>query len=200
MSNNSSPRFSGLQADALKAAIGGRRGDLTPATEAPSESPEPPIKTESEHFLEVIEKLPDVNHKQRRVAYLLSTGKMTYSEIAAKAGCTTSYVNALVQDPRIKQLVQMFKGGLLEELAEELGSHDVLELAAIRAAEVLADKMNHALDESNQIKAAIEILKLTNHYEKGAEAQVKIVINRDTVELYEAARQEIEEAEYEIVD
>jgi hypothetical protein len=200
--SNGAPKFNEAQAEALRAAIGARREpDLTPAPSAPSEPPITPISptvAQGEHFLEVLERLPDVNHKQRRIAFLISTGKLTHEQIAAKVGCTLAYVRVLAMDGRIKKLVELFKGGLIQEVAEDLGSEDVLEMAAVRAAEVLADKMNHALDESNQIKAAIEILKLTNHYDSGKEAQVKIVINRDTVELYEAARQEIEDAEYTV--
>ena len=152
----------------------------------------------SGNIVATLETLPDVNHKQRRIAYLLARDKLP-AEVASVVGCTVAYVRALMPDPRITELVKMFRGGKLYDLAEEINAREILSLASARAAEVLAEKMNFAVDEATQLRAAIEILKATG--ELGAnDQQTQIVIERDAVRIFQRAVQEeaddIQEADF----
>jgi len=142
-------------------------------------------------FMDIMEKLPDVNHNQRRIAYLAARGK-TAPEIAALAGCSAAYVRALRGDPRMKKLVEMFKGGAFLEFAEDLSAQELVERAKIRAAEVLAEKMNYAVDESNQVRCAIELLRLGGEYD-GHDAQTThVVIEQRVMDVYEKATNIVE--------
>ncbi len=158
------------------------------------------------NVVEVLESLPDVNHKQRRIAYHLAQ-QMLPSEIAASVGCSVAYVRALMPDPRITELVKMFRGGKMYEFAEDISAREVLNRAAVRAAEVLAEKMNMAVDEGTQLRAAIEVLKAVGEI-GGNERQItEIVIERDAVRVFQKAvtdaeeddeEETIQEADYEI--
>ena len=159
------------------------------------------------NVVEVLESLPDVNHKQRRIAYHLSKQDVLPSEIAASVGCSVAYVRALMTDPRITELVKMFRGGKMYEFAEDISAREVLNRAAVRAAEVLAEKMNMAVDEGTQLRAAIEVLKAVGEI-GGNERQItEIVIERDAVRVFQKAvtdaeeddeEETIQEADYEI--
>ena len=150
--------------------------------------------------VDILETLPDVNHKQRRIAYLLSRSLLP-PEVAAKMQCTVAYVRLLMVDPRITELVKIFRGGKIYDFAEDLSARDVLKRASVRAAEVLAEKMNFAVDEATQLRAAIEVLKATGDIGGDNRLVTEIKIERDVVSVFQRAIEEdkeddIEEAEY----
>ncbi len=155
------------------------------------------------NIVEVLETMPDVNHTQRRISFLLSRNKLP-SEIASAVGCSVSYVRVLMVDPRIVELVKFFRGGKVYEFAEQISAREVLKRASVRAAEVLAEKMNTAVDEGTQLRAAVEILKATGEIGGGERAITEITIGRDAVTIFQKAIQEeaedIQEAEYEELD
>lgn len=154
----------------------------------------------SANIVATLETLPDVNHKQRRIAYLLARD-FAPAEIASRVGCSVAYVRALMPDPRITELVKMFRGGKLYDLAQEITARDILKLASARAAEVLAEKMNFAVDEATQLRAAIEILKATGET-GGNDQQTQIIIEKDAVRIFQRAVQEeaddIQEADFTV--
>lgn len=155
------------------------------------------------NMVEVLADMPDVNHTQRKVAYLIARHKAPQT-IAAQCGVSASYVKNLWSDPRIRRLVEIFRGGEVYQILERLSPQEVLDLAAVRAAEVLAEKMNAALSEDVQLRAALEVLKLTGHSAKETEGQVNIVIGEEVLKAYHSARQEVGlekvvDAEFEIV-
>lgn len=197
----SAPLYNEDQKRALQEALEARHpGEGLPTravTEAPPEV-SPPLDVAG-NFVDVLEKLPDLNHNQRRIAYYLSRG-WEPMQVAIRCSCTAAYVRLLAQDPRIQYMVDVFKGGKILEIVEDLSSQEVLSNAAIRAAEILAEKANFALDESNQIKAAIEILKLTNHYNSDGGSNIQITIDRDKISIYEKAKAEAQEADYVVED
>lgn len=194
----SAPLYNEAQKAALREALEARHPGEDRPTHPVVVPPEnsPPLDVAG-NFVEQLERLPDVNHNQRRIAYYLAKG-WEGPQIAVRCACSAAYVYALAQDPRIKRLVEVFKGGQILEIADAMSSNEVLTNAAIRAAEILAEKANYALDESNQIKAAIEILKLTNHYNSDGQSHIQITIGRDKVDIYEKAKAEAQEAEYVI--
>lgn len=153
------------------------------------------------NVVDVLETLPDVTHKQRRIAYLLSRNKLPV-EVASVAGCTTAYVRAIMPDPRIVELVKIFRGGRIYEFAEDISAREVLKRAAARAAEVLAEKMNNAIDEGTQLRAAVEILKSTGDIGGNDRIITEITIEQDTVKIFQKAIEEVEEdiqeADYEL--
>ena len=156
--------------------------------------------TVAENVVDVLETLPDVNHNQRRIAFMLANNRPA-PEIAARCGITASYVRALSVDERIQELIKIFRGGTIYKLAEDLSASEVLNRAKVRAAEVLAEKMNSALDEGNQLRSAIKILEATGEIGRNAEAIVEIKIDQDTIRLYQKAKQSvIEDADYEVID
>ena len=137
-----------------------------------------------------LETLPDVNHKQRRVAYLLSRDDKLPPESASIVGCSAAYVRVLMTDPRITELVKTFRGGKIFEFADEISAHEILKLASVRAAEVLAEKMTHAVDERTQLRAAIEILKATGEIGSTDGQVTHITIERDAVKIFQRAIEE----------
>lgn len=155
----------------------------------------------TENFVDVLAELPDVNHNQRKIAYLIARNKAS-AAIAAQCGVSASYVKQLRADPRIKKLVEIFRGGAVYDLIERLSPREILDLAAVRAAEVLAEKMNAALSEELQFRAALEVLKLTGHGGKEGEGAIQINISPETFEVYREARREagIETVEAEVVE
>lgn len=151
------------------------------------------------NVVDVLETLPDVNHKQRRIAYHLSRN-MLPSEVAAAVGCSVAYIRALMPDPRITELVKIFRGGQIYDFADDISAREVLKRASVRAAEVLAEKMNTAVDEGTQLRAAIEILKATGEI-GGNERQVtEIKIERDAIRIFNRAVAEESEEDIEEVD
>lgn len=199
--SRSAPLYNEEQAKALRDALEARHpGDERPkkVIVAPPEA-SPPLDVAG-NFVDELEKHPELNHNQRRIAYYLSKG-WEPAEIAIRCACSAAYVRLLSHEPKIKHWVEVFKGGTIYEIAENISSQTVLNNAAIRAAEILAEKANFALDESNQIKAAIEILKLTNHYGNEGGNQVHITISRDQIDIYERAKTEAaQEADYTVED
>lgn len=140
-------------------------------------------------FVDVLAELPDVNHNQRKIAYLIARKKSPQA-IAAQCGVSAAYVKNLWQDPRIKRLVEVFRGGEIYQVIDRISAREMLDLAAVRAAEVLAEKMNAALSEEVQLRAALEVLKLTGHGAKEGDAPVQITIGSDVLQAYQAARRE----------
>lgn len=153
------------------------------------------------NFLEALDELPDLNQRQRKVAYHLSKGTAAPA-VATKVGVSASYVKQLKQDPRVKKWMEIFRGGEIHDLIDRMSPQEVMDRAAVRAAEVLAEKMNAALSENIQIRAALAILDRTGHGSKNEEPAVQINVSEDAVEVYQEAREEagITEADYEIVD
>ena len=141
------------------------------------------------NFVDVLSELPDVTNSQRRIAYLLSRNKAA-AVVAAQCGCSAAYVKMLKRDPRIKRLVEVFRGGEIYSFVDRISPQEVLDLAATRAAEVLAEKMNMALSEETQIRAALAILDKTGHGGKDKEAPVQINIGSDVLAAYQSARKE----------
>lgn len=154
------------------------------------------------NMVKVMDEMPDVNNVQRKIAYLIAKKKAPQT-IAAQCGVSASYVKYLWGDPRIKKLVEIFRGGEIYNIIERISPQEVLDLASVRAAEVLAEKMNAALSEDVQLRAALEVLKLTGHTAKDGEGQVQIVIGEDVLKAYTSARKEVGlapvEADFEIV-
>lgn len=153
------------------------------------------------NFIEALEEMPDLNQNQRKIAYFLAKRKAP-QVVAAKCGVTASYVKQLKRDPRIKKWIEVFRGGEIHDLIDRMSPKEILDRASVRAAEVLAEKMNAALNENIQLRAALAILDRTGHGSQNDQAPVQINISQDAVEVYEEARQEagIEDAEYEIVE
>ena len=199
--------------DKQKAVILGRLStgrDATPEEVAARGGGEPEEPKPPKHILEpldiagnvvaVLERLPDLNHKQRRIAYMISRG-YTDTEVAAWSKCTGAYVNLLRHDPRVIRAVEMFSGGAMYDMAEDISGREVLERAQVRAAEVVAEIMNNALDQGTQLRAAVAVLNRTGLSEKDNESALNIVIDRDTIRLYKKAREEVyDDAEFEIVE
>lgn len=156
------------------------------------------------NFVRVLEKLPDLNQNQRRIAYWLSKKNKSPAVIAARCGVSASYVKHLKYDPRVKEMIRIFRGGEIYDIAEELSAQEVLDNAAVRAAEVLAEKMNAALSEEVQIRAALAVLERTGYTSGDKPTAVQINIGEDVVARYQKAREEvgldIPEAEAEIIE
>ena len=188
------PKFDKARSERLLAALRGEE----PTEEEVKEDVEKALDV-SGNIVATLETLPDVNHKQRRIAYLLARDILPV-EVASRVGCTVAYVRALMPDPRITELVKMFRGGKLYDLAEEIGARDILKLASARAAEILAEKMNFAVDEATQLRAAVEILKATGETGGNDRNVTEIVIERDSVKIFNRAVQEeaddVQEAEF----
>lgn len=142
------------------------------------------------NMVNVLAEMPDVTHTQRKIAYLISRNKAPQT-IAAQCGVSAAYVKNLRQDPRIRRLVEIFRGGEIYQILERLTPQEVLDLASVRAAEVLAEKMNAALSEDVQLRAALEVLKLTGHTAKDGDGPVQIVIGEDVLKAYQNARKEV---------
>ena len=195
---NKKPKFNERKAKDLLSALKGEE----PVEEAKSDTST--ALDIAGNVVDVLESLPDVNHKQRRIAYLLSKDNLP-PEVASKMGCTAAYVRLLMIDPRITELVKIFRGGKIYDFAEDISAREVLNRANVRAAEVLAEKMNFAVDESTQLRAAIEILKSTGEIGGTDRMVTEITIEKDVVRVFQKAIDEehnddIPEADYEVVD
>lgn len=163
---------------ALIAAAEPRENDA----ELVRETPQPTI-------LEVMGRLPDLNKNQRRIAFLIAKGH-TAMDIARITGVTASYVGYLMKDDRIKEMIRMVQGGYLEEMAEELSPSQVLERAAARAAEVLAEKIDSGLNEDAQIRAALAVLDRSGYGQKREAPITQVIIGVDELAAIEKARRE----------
>lgn len=188
--SNSRPKFDAARSKQLLSALKGEEPEKV------EKVPEKAMDVAAS-IIATLETLPDVNHKQRRIAYLLSRNDKLPPEIAAKVGCSAAYVRALMTDPRITELVKRFRGGKLFEFADEITARDILNLAAARAAEVLAEKMNDAVDESTQLRAAVEILKATGEIGGADRMITQITIERDAVTIFQQAVKDDEEDDIE---
>lgn len=153
------------------------------------------------NFVDVMADLPDLNNSQRKIAYLISRNKSP-QVVAAQCGVSAAYVKSLKSDPRIKKMVEVFRGGEIYQFLDRISPQELLDLAAVRAAEVLAEKMNAALSEEIQLRAALEVLKMTGHGTKEGDGPIQINIGQDIIDAYQAARREagIETVEAEIVE
>ena len=141
------------------------------------------------NFVDVLADLPDVTNNQRKIAYLLSRKKAA-AVVAAQCGCSAAYVKLLKRDPRIQKLIEIFRGGEIYGFVDRISPQEILDLASTRAAEVLAEKMNIALSEETQLRAAMAILEKTGDGGKDKEAPVQINIGSDVLEAYKSARKE----------
>lgn len=141
------------------------------------------------NFVDVLADLPDVTNNQRKIAYLLSRKKAA-AVVAAQCGCSAAYVKLLKRDPRIQKLIEIFRGGEIYGFVDRISPQEILDLASTRAAEVLAEKMNIALSEETQLRAAMAILEKTGYGGKDKEAPVQINIGSDVLEAYKSARKE----------
>lgn len=158
------------------------------------------VTTAAGNFVDTLEKLPDLNHNQRRIAYYISLGH-NHKFIAIQMGCTSEYVRVLSSQKRIKDMVDIFKKGQVMDILQDLSPSEVLERAASRAAEVLAEKLVFSHDENIQTRAATEILKMTGYGRD--EEKIKIVIGGDVLDGYLKARQEagiVVDTDFEILD
>jgi len=142
-------------------------------------------------------KMPDLNKTQREIAYFLSHAKYTHEEIAIKIGCSKAYVSRLASDSRVQRQMEIFRGGEILEFAEAISAQEIMDRASVRAAEIVAEKMNDALDEKTQLQAAIKILSLTGHTDKSDGPAVQIVIDH---EQFSAYKQAVEETNIQTVD
>lgn len=141
------------------------------------------------NFVDVLADLPDVNNNQRKIAYLISR-KKSAAVVAAQCGVSAAYVKLLKRDPRIRKLVEVFRGGEIYSFVERISPQEILDLASTRAAEVLAEKMNMSLSEETQLRAAMAILEKTGYGGRDKEAPVQINIGTDVLEAYQSARKE----------
>lgn len=191
--SNRHPKFNEARSQQLLSAL---KGEAPPKVTV---EPEKAMDVAG-NVLEVLETLPDVNHKQRRISYMLARNNLPV-EIAAEVGCTAAYVRALMLDPRITELVKIFRGGRIYDLAEDISAREILDRASARAAEVLAEKMNNAVDEGTQLRAAVEVLKATGEIGGSDRMTTQITIEKDVVTIFQKAmeedQEEIEEGEYE---
>ena len=189
------PKFDGARASELLDTLSGRGPDLEEVKADPNTALDVVAAV-----VDVLETLPDVTHMQRRIAFELFRGKLPV-EVAATVGCSAAYVRALMPDPRITELVKIFRGGKIYDFAEDIGARDILKRASVRAAEVLAEKMNFAVDEGTQLRAAVEVLKATGEIGGDGRMQTEIVIEAGVTRIFqkvmdeEAEDEEIQEAE-----
>jgi len=189
------PKFNRKKAEDLLASLRGEGPDL----EEVKNDPETALDVIGA-VVDVLETLPDVNHRMRRIAFYLSRNMLPV-EVAAAVGCSAAYVRALMPDPRITELVKLFRGGKIYDFAEDIGAREILKRASARAAEVLAEFMNSAVDESTQLRAAVEVLKATGDIGGDGRVITEITIERDAVKIFqkviEEEEEDIQEAEYE---
>lgn len=180
------PILSLEQRQALKGAL--------PSVETPPEPEDTPSDPGTSlavaaRFLAAMDDMPDLNQTQRKIAYYLSKGLGT-GDIASLVGCTGAYVRMMRQDPRVRKQMEIFAGNDIIEFAEEVSAQAVLDRAAVRAAEILAEKMNNALDEGVQLRAAIETLNRTGHATTKEQTITHVIIEQDVIKMYREAREE----------
>lgn len=149
-------------------------------------------------LLDKLEELPDLNHKQRRIAYWLALGSSS-AETAWRCGVTQAYIRAMRNDPRIESMVDFFRTNRIAEFIEELSPEEILSRASMVAAERLAELMFIADSDNVRLNAAKEILKLGGHGQQTSE-KITVVLGDSFLKLYTQTKDEIKEAEFEVED
>lgn len=171
-----------------------------PEPEPPKDILPPDLSTVG-NFMEILNELPELSHKARMASYYLAEG-CGVDETAARTGLSNVYVKNLMRDPRVKMMVQLIRSGEIVEMIQEMSPYAILSNAAVKAAEMLAEKMVFGADDQVQIKAALSILDRTGHAKKDDSAQVVVNIGPEFAEAYARAKRESEapEAEFTVLD
>lgn len=161
-----------------------------------------PEVVEPEEVSEIVGPLTGLKPKQLRAAQFLVLG-YNPSIVASKVGVSLTTISNWRKLDMFQKACDLLRAGGAEKIIAELedfrSAEQILEDAAVRAAEKTTELMESADREETQLRAAESILDRTGRARKTEVHKHIVLVEADALALIEQTKQQIQEAEFELL-